>query len=118
MRVFKSPPLVLPRLRKVYADDTTTVALVVTPWYKRNVAGAANINVDFLTIMAKPLTEFVFTANANQRIIVNGRSAVDITTGYTEPVPVQGDIFELEPGGYNVVQHLLGDIATAYTVSR
>jgi hypothetical protein len=120
-RLFKTNPFIFPRLFNVFDDNTPTVAAFWVLNSLRTVFSAANVSVDFVQLMPRPLTKITTLNNATVDTIVavKGTQARSINSSaqYSDPVTVTGDVFELEPGGYNLIPVLLGEVTLGYTVT-
>lgn len=120
MRLFKTVPFIVPRLNNLFPPIGTSTTTQIVQNLKRSSAGAANVSSDFFTMMLRPLTQIVFNASVNGTIIlVRGNTARTFSSAavVADVATVAGDIFELEPGSYNIVQSLFGSIASAYPVT-
>lgn len=114
MRLFKTRPLVVPRIRKVFNDDLASIIAQFELSALRSTGAGSNVSVDFVVLMPRPLTNLSYNgASTNTLIRALGRVAYlgslvsdSPSNTFEDYVNYNGDTFELEPGGYNFIQNL------------
>ena len=117
--LFRTNPMIFPTASKLAIDDLSNPAFcAVELWAKRTVAGAANVDVDYLALLFRPYKRIIpNSATAENGFIyrsktdeVNSGSAgvAPFLIGQGEPIRSEGDILELFPEQFNVLTAYMG----------
>lgn len=109
--LYQTKPLIFTRLENIFTGHQLA-AIQLWLASKRSSAGAANLSVDFFAVMVRPLTGLNFISSTGTGTVLHLKNrdlAAEDTGTITDRGNVDGDAFELDPGAYNILYHLLSN---------